>query len=441
VDAAGLAAGRAYQQAANASGRVAAAQKAALDYWTASNPQIAHALPGGKAISTTIDQNKLEVTVTTTQWVRTPFMSTAQLINPAPAKSGAPAGCTEFAWQCQQIGNTVTVRVATGGQTDEDAIEISVMLDVTGSMSGSKFTSMRLAAKDLIDIMLPEGISQSGSTRIALVPFAESVYPGEDITTQIHGAVTPGTCADNVPGCNDMKFSKYGGGTSTYRLSKKCVVARQGDDKYTDESPSISPVQKAYLGTQFSSSNTDGYCEMVNTGDVDVNKVMPLSADRDALITRINKMEIAGSTAGHIGTAWAWYMLSPKWGYLYPVANRAKPKDPERIKKVAILMTDGDYNTEYCKGVEAANSYTKRINCNGDGAESQPFAGSLCNAMKADGIVVYTVGFQVSTNARTFLRDVCATSTTHYYNASTGEALRSAFRDIALKVGRYVVYK
>jgi hypothetical protein len=102
-------------------------------------------------------------------------------------------------------------------------------------------------------------------------------------------------------------------------------------------------------------------------------------------------------------------------------------------------MTDGDYNINYCKGVEAKNSdQSPDINCNSENAKSQSQATSLCTALKAaqaggGKIEVYTVGFQVSSAAKTFLTN-CATDSSHYYDATTEDALKAAFRDIALKI-------
>ena len=55
--------------------------------------------------------------------------------------------------------------------------------------------------------------------------------------------------------------------------------------------------------------------------------------------------------------------------------------------------------------------------------------------MKAKGIKVYTVGFdlQGDTNAISTLSN-CASDASHFYNASSGDALKAAFRDIALKI-------
>ena len=97
-------------------------------------------------------------------------------------------------------------------------------------------------------------------------------------------------------------------------------------------------------------------------------------------------------------------------------------------------MTDGDYNINYCKGVEALNSsQTPEIKCNSENGISQSQAATMCTAIKNASIEVYTVGFEVSSAAKTFLTN-CATDASHYYDATSEVALQAAFRDIALKI-------
>jgi uncharacterized protein YegL len=51
------------------------------------------------------------------------------------------------------------------------------VLDVTGLMSGQKIADLKLAAKDLIDIVVWEDQSKYTS-KVALVPFSEAVNVG-----------------------------------------------------------------------------------------------------------------------------------------------------------------------------------------------------------------------------------------------------------------------
>ena len=154
--------------------------------------------------------------------------------------------------------------------------------------------------------------------------------------------------------------------------------------------------------------------------------VLPLTNDKQAIQQRINEMQPQGSTAGHLGTAWAWFALSPNFSSVWPSANtpasysmltELNDSGQPKLQKIAVLMTDGEYNEYY------------------SGSNSSTQARALCENMKAKGIIVYTVGFELSSRstARKTLKK-CATSSEHFYDADDAAALKLAFRDIALKI-------
>jgi hypothetical protein len=146
-------------------------------------------------------------------------------------------------------------------------------------------------------------------------------------------------------------------------------------------------------------------------------------------------LETAGSTAGHLGTAWAWYLLSPNWSSLWPSANAPAAYGADKLKKIAILMTDGEYNTQYTsKGISDGSSSLTSCPNAANGVCSSAQAVSLCTAMKAKGIEVYTVGFELDNQTAVNTLSSCATDANHFYNSSTGDALKAAFTDIALKI-------
>ncbi len=146
-------------------------------------------------------------------------------------------------------------------------------------------------------------------------------------------------------------------------------------------------------------------------------------------------MTASGGTAGQIGTAWAWYTLSPNWNSIWSSSSsHAAAYGTANLQKIAILMTDGEYNTEYdANGVSTSDS-------NGGSAANGTAttqARALCTGMKAKGITVYTVGFDLGGNQTAIdTLSQCATDSSKYYNADNGEELKQAFRDIALKISQ-----
>jgi len=207
-----------------------------------------------------------------------------------------------------------------------------------------------------------------------------------------------------------------------------CVSERIGSQRYTDAAPS-----SAHVGLNYPSSAN--VCPSAG--------ITPLTTDVTTLTSRISSFQAAGSTAGHIGLAWGWYALSPNWGYLFPSASRGASYSASETLKIVVLMTDGAFNTGYCNGVISANSNSgagaasERINCNS--TNGQPFAQAdgLCDAMKSEGIIIYTVAFGLSGDdaAEDFMEE-CATSSSHAYSADNGQDLIAAFNAIAASITR-----
>jgi hypothetical protein len=160
-------------------------------------------------------------------------------------------------------------------------------------------------------------------------------------------------------------------------------------------------------------------------------KIVPLTNDKDTLLDAIDALKDGGSTAGQLGTAFAWYLLSPKWADIWPAESKPAAYGTEKLRKIAVLMTDGEYNTlqgvQYSDGSSQATTALNK-------------AKALCTAMKKKSsssdpnIEIYTVGFQLDSAGGIAMLKSCATDDSHFYQAATGDELKQAFRDIALKI-------
>lgn len=271
---------------------------------------------------------------------------------------------------------------------DAKVVELAMMLDVTGSMRGTKISGLRTAAKDVVDLMIPDS-PRAKSNRIALAPYAASVNAG-NLASQLTAAGN-----DSVD---------------------DCVVGRDGANAATEAAPgsgswlrAVTPA--APLADIDPTEGTSGY----SCPDV---AVMPLSDSKTDLKRRINDFDASGWTAGHLGAAWGWYLLSPQWSGIFASdAEPAEYDDKETIKAV-LLMTDGIFNTRY-------------IGNSGD--RSATLARTLCANMRNAGIEVYAVAFDAPAPAAATLRD-CASSSDHYFTAGNNNQLRIAFREIASKL-------
>lgn len=235
----------------------------------------------------------------------------------------------------------------------------------------------------------------------------------ETSTSSTDPRATGGTayCTDYL--CEYYYFEDDDGDWRTYQITD-CVTER-ATNTYTDDPPTTT-----LLGANYESN---GVCDI----DQDIT---PLTSDTDVLYDESDDMDDHGSTAGHLGTAWAWYMLSPEFGYLWPDAeNVPADYDEPNLLKVAIIMTDGVYNRQYCNGVR-----TGIINCDAPD-DTAVQAAELCEAMKDEGIVVYTVGYNIADDSdeETLLED-CASSDDKAFFPDDGGDLVDTFQEIGQNI-------
>ena len=251
--------------------------------------------------------------------------------------------------------------------------------------------------------------------------FSLSGSVGPTSTTYTSG----GQAFCTTAGCQYYAFTNAEGNARVQQIST-CVTERIGVHKYDDVAPAT-----AFVGRNYPSSSNPCLG----------NTIVPLTSDKTLLTSRINALAATGSTAGQIGAAWGWYMISPNFASLWPADSQPKPYGTEELIKIAVFMTDGDFNTPYCNGVIAADAGTGSgavgrvaVDVVGGGAALAQ-AASQCTAMKAAGVIVYTVGFDIADTPAlvTQLRN-CATDTAHAYLADNGTALRAAFRAIAVDI-------
>ena len=369
---------------------------------------------------------------------------------------------------------TLTVPTLTRAVRQDEFVETALMLDITGSMSGD-LASLKTAASSFVTTLLPSGSAQSSNNglkkvRIALVPYSENVN-----VQGIVGSVRKASA----------RIKKIQNNNAYFRYANNCVSERVGAANFNDAAPDsqarkLDPVyiplttgpgsQTEQIETILTPLNNNanptiqdianlpdsalenllseqqfldltdylasiGDCE---DGPNDNSSVVPLTDNSTFLTDRINSLTTNGFTAGHLGTAWAWYTLSPNWASIWPADNQPQPYNTPNLTKIAVLMTDGQYNIDYTEGID---SFT--LGSNSPNGNSDTQADSLCANMKAAGITVYAIFYgptSTDPNNKTqaeLTMEQCATSTTnHFFTPSTTDELQTAFSDIAQEINK-----
>ncbi|QYF86796.1 pilus assembly protein TadG-related protein [Brevundimonas sp. PAMC22021] len=276
-----------------------------------------------------------------------------------------------------------------------------------------------------------------GSTLTLAPPRASS------LANAVKGGTTytsGGKTACTADGCQTRMFVNADGGFSSF-ASSTCVSERAGSAAYSDAAPTSSSTR---VGRNYPGPDND--CPS--------RGVVPLTSAKKTLTDEIDEFVAVGSTAGHIGLAWAWYLVSPTFGVWSGASAPAAYNTAETLKSV-VLMTDGEFNTPYFRGVIASDAGTgsgaTNTHINQPASNGSPFAQAfaLCQAMKAKGVVVYTVGFDIPAAANLSgdidsageLMARCATSADRSFNAGTGADLKTAFQEIGRDITRLRISK
>jgi Flp pilus assembly protein TadG len=337
-------------------------------------------------------------------------------------------------------------------------MEVSLLLDNSGSMGwtnpktgNASITDLKTAANSFVDKVMPT-VQGDYYTKISAIPYNVGVNIGSPAgAVTARGPILAGT--STTPGSQNFKFVSKQTGTTTscnndYGLNygasggfcynvatiTNCVTERVGSHLYTDSGPAIAPLGRMYA--------------VGSTNSCSVTPYRPLSTSKTDLKATINAMSAGNNTVGQVGIAWGWYTLSPNFGMFAgesvptSYANLASaippPTNPKKTKKVMILMTDGEYNSAYADGVMSGNltyvSYTKTKVINKDPDNGDPFVQSkaMCSAIKASGVELYVITFQLDkTQAkRVDLVNSCATDAKHILDADN-TSLDIAFNTIA----------
>jgi len=237
--------------------------------------------------------------------------------------------------------------------------------------------------------------------------------------------------------CTYFRYIAADGSTVKTPQITNCITERV-TNRYTTAKPSTT-----WLGRHYPDGNSLNTCL--------TNEIVPLTSVRKTLHDATTGLIAAGSTSGHIGLAWAWYLLTHGFtADLFAAGSENVAADPtiekaDPVMKVVVLMTDGLFNTNYCNGVVAKNADSvagnnqQRINC--DGINSTDQGKQLCTEIAKDGIIIYTVAFalQEITNlteretVRKMLAD-CATPDGGAYTATDGDQLMEAFKKIGANI-------
>ena len=278
-------------------------------------------------------------------------------------------------------------------------MEVAFVLDYSGSMTGGtgngqeKWEAMRDATQQLIHQLTANG--SFADVDIALVPFSRYVraaLPGQYVRNSSGGTV------DN------------------------CYTDRDYPFNVSDSTPNGSDPSKWPLYTvNDTHADRDAFCnEMANNN----LNVLPLTNDYTLVADTLQSYTPANWTNIQLGVAFGWHVLSDN----APFTEGTTYNNPDK-PKVMIILSDGRHNQN---GQGPGGTYSV--------AQAENNIETLCTNIKAKGVTVFTIAYDIQDEAtRTRLRE-CSTApnsagnSPYYFEPYSGEELFSVFAGIGFQL-------
>lgn len=208
---------------------------------------------------------------------------------------------------------SMTAAAVTTAEEREQNVEVSLVLDISGSMRYSasgggqtKIEALRDAAEEFLDILLVD--SNADRVSINLIPYSMQVNAGKDVLDQLNV-----TSQHDLSHCIDFDGADFNTVEISDGVEKIGTGSLGGTPMGT--APNLKRTEhfdpyyrtRNHPGTSWDDGSSRSYA---CSTDPDTQMVV-MSQNKDHLIERINSWTPGGTTSIDLGIKWGSYLLNP----------------------------------------------------------------------------------------------------------------------------------
>lgn len=315
------------------------------------------------------------------------------------------------------------------------AAEIALVLDTSFSMEGDRLEALKGAASDMIDTLIG---AQNDDVKMSIVPFATYVNIGPDQRGAPWLSVEPDRTGVSENCTIPEDWYQRHCRRESYECARDGVtetckewVCLPGDIERAPQVCTANEWTQSWHGCvksrkdPFNVSDRD-YAnhpiEGIVTRDASAcpTPIQQLSSNPAELKTSVQALTADQDTYIAGGLIWGLRTLSAvaPFDQAEPYADTLSRKG----RKALVLMSDG------------ANTRSPKLDglhTGGNQREADRITEDVCDAIKAEGIELYTVAFEIDDEDTKALLRRCASQRGFYFDARNSEALENAFQKIA----------
>lgn len=296
--------------------------------------------------------------------------------------------------------NSLTVRRDARAIEQIRDIEISLVLDISGSMGGSKIRALRDAAEEFVEVVLADNPER---TSVSVIPYNGGVRLPDYV--------------------NDTLIS----GNSNQRQRSGC--AEYGEDYAIEiDLPRRELSWLQWQDRDQRDNRSSSFCPERNEASVF------LRSDEESLIELIRDLDAGGNTGLDVATVWGARALDPVWrGRLGgSFADRPAAYDDEDTIKVLVVMTDGAATAQLRTYQRWGRWYNYELY---DARTARENMAEACDEAEGKGVQIYTIAFQLSGNTNRNLMRNCANKPQNYHEVEDMD-IATAFSAIAADISQ-----
>ena len=323
----------------------------------------------------------------------------------------------------------------------QSGAEVALVLDVTGSMTGTKIEALRVAATDFVTETTRANANRPDSVKLSIVPYNKYVNVGianrNASWITVPADTTQDQCSTWVTSTN-QRNCRMENVTVTFDGVTQTQQQQVCDYDYVSEYKCV-PVTKTWTGCVGSREHPWNVRDdqpgiripgLLNDVANCPNEITPLTSNATLLKNNINALPAWGDTYIPAGLIWGWRTLTDSAPFTEGLSTAEALK--ENVTKHVVLMTDGENVTSNSPGLPLHDGFNPS-----DGDDT---TGELCANIKSADIVIHTIAFDVSDPDTKAMLKACASSG-NYYDATDAAALASAFESIAGQIQRVALSK
>ena len=320
--------------------------------------------------------------------------------------------------------NTLTLEHASQAIEQVRDVEISLVLDVSGSMGGSKINALQDAAVEFVEIVLAADASER--TSISVIPYNGGVRTPNDVNDYL---IDGNNSQRRRSGCVDLAQDPDSGGLLgliSGLLPVISIVLPEREFAFTE-----------YNGDEQSGNSSSSFCPRSNM------ESEFLSQNEGRLRGLINSLRAEGNTGLDVATAWGVRALDPAWrgelGGSFP--DRPAAYDDRDTIKILVVMTDGEATAQI--RTEEYTYYDRRGRLRTGTRSYELYSArqardnmtEACDMAEENGVQIYTIAFQLNGQTNRDLMRNCANKPQNYYQVENLD-IAEAFSSIAADINR-----